>query len=248
MGSKARISLLMSAILTGSPHPRRNGQLEPLENGESLTAPEFMRRYEAMKDVKKVELIEGTVYMPSPVRFSVHSLPDSLIQTWLGTYCADTPGTQAGANGTVRLDLENVPQPDAALRITEECGGSSHLDRKGYLTGPPELVVEIAASSSSIDLHDKLRAYRRNGIKEYLVWRTTQGAFDWFVLGEGEYEPQLPDAKGICLSVTFPGLLLNIPALLDLNGAAVLATLRHGLKSRAHKLFVNELRSRKAGK
>ena len=238
----------MSAILTGSPHARRNGRLEPLENGESLTAPEFMRRYEAMKDVKKAELIEGTVYMPSPVRFSVHSLQDSLIQGWLVTYASETPGTQAGANGTVQLDLDNVPQPDAALRITEECGGSSRLDKKGYVTGPPELVVEIAASSSSIDLHDKLRAYRRNGVKEYLVWRTTEGAFDWFILGEGDYEPQLPDAKGICASVAFPGLILNVPALLDLNGAAVLATLRHGPKSRAHKLFVNELRSRKARK
>src|SRR5207302_4102436 len=124
------------------------------------------------------------------------------------TYAVETPGTEVGANGTLRLDLENVPQPDAALRILEEYGGASRLDDEGYLVGPAELVVEVAASSGSIDLHDKLRAYRRNGIKEYLVWRTTEDAFDWFVLAEGNYRPQRPDANGVCHSVTFPSLIL----------------------------------------
>ncbi len=220
--------------------------MEPLENGDRLTAPEFMRRYEAMPHVKKAELIEGTVYMPPPVRADVHGRPDNLIQTWLGTYAFETPGVEAIANSTVKLDVDNVPQPDAVLRIVEECGGSSRLDSEGYLVGPPELAVEIAASSSSIDLHEKLRAYRRNGIKEYLIWRTMQDAFDWFVLAEGNYQPQRPDAKGLCRSGTFPGLVLNVPALLRRDGAAVLATLHAGLKSKAHRAFVAELASRKS--
>src|SRR5205823_3016226 len=121
---------------------------------------EFMRLYEAAPEVKKAELIEGIVYMPSPVRFRDHSVPDTLVQLWLANYACETPGTEVGANGTVRLDGDNVPQPDIILRITEECGGASRLDEKGYLAGSPELVVEIAASSKSIDLHQKLRAYR----------------------------------------------------------------------------------------
>src|SRR6266508_4945217 len=121
----------MSAVLISpAPPAPRNGRLEPLENGECLTAPEFMRRYEAMPEVNKAELIEGIVYMPSPVRYDSHSVPDSLIQTWLGTYSAQTPGTEVGGNGTVQLDIENVPQPDVALRIVEEGGGSSRLDEK----------------------------------------------------------------------------------------------------------------------
>jgi Uma2 family endonuclease len=216
-----------------------------LENGDRLAAPEFMRRYQAMPELKKAELIEGVVYMGSPVRMDTHGEPDALVQTWLGTYVCDTPGTQVGANGTVKLDADNVPQPDAVLRILEECGGASRLDEKGYLVGPPELVVEIAASSSSIDLHDKLRAYRRNGVKEYLVWRTIEGAFNWFVLAEGNYESQQPDAEGLCHSASFPGLVLNVPALLARNGAAVLATLHTSLKSKTHHAFVAELSARK---
>jgi Uma2 family endonuclease len=220
---------------------RSNGHREPLENGERLTAPEFMRRYETMPRVKKAELIEGVVYMGSPVRVTVHAAPDNLIQTWLGTYSFRTPGTQAASNGTVQLDLDNVPQPDAFLRIVEACGGASRLDVEGYLVGTPELVVEIAASSNSIDLHDKLHAYRRNGVKEYLVWRTTEQAFDWMVLVEGVYQRQTPDSKGICRSVTFPGLILNVPALLAQDGAAVLAALSTALKSPAHRTFVSKL-------
>ena len=225
----------------------RNGRLEPLENGDRLTAPEFLRRYEAMPHIKKAELIEGVVNLGSPVRFDVHSVPDALIQTWLGTYAFETPGTQVGGNGTVQLDIDNVPQPDALLRVVETCGGASHLDSEGYLVGPPELVVEIAASSSSIDLHDKLRAYRRNGVKEYLVSRTTEAEFDWFVLAEGVYQRQAPDAKGYCRSVTFPGLVLNVPALLAQNGASVLATLNSALRSPSHRTFVSKLSVRKGG-
>src|SRR6266446_5969621 len=139
--------------------------------------------------------------MPSPVRVDAHAQPDNLLQTWLGTYAWATPGVGAAANGTVKLDMDNVPQPDGILWLEQEAGGASRVDEKGYLAGPPELAVEIAASSSSIDLHDKLRAYRRNGIKEYLVWRTIERAFDWFVLAEGNYERQAPDAKGLCYSV-----------------------------------------------
>lgn len=225
---------------------RRARRTEPLENGERLTAPEFLRRYEAMPQVKKAELIEGVVYMGSPVRTDVHAEPDNLVQTWLGTYAVATPGVKAGGNGTVRLDIDNVPQPDVVLRITAECGGSSRIDQQGYLVGPPELVAEIAASSASIDLHEKLGAYRRNGVQEYLVWRTLEKEFDWFCLVEGVYRRRTPGAKGLGSSVTFPGLILNVPALLDHNGAGVLASLHAGLRSQAHRKFALKLAATKS--
>jgi Uma2 family endonuclease len=224
---------------------RGAGAVVPLENGERLSAAAFLRRYEAMPGVKKAELIEGVVYMGSPVRL-VHAEPDNLVQLWLGLYAARTPGTRAAANGTVRLDADNVLQPDAFLRLTEDCGGTAQVDGDSYLQGAPELVVEIAASSSAIDLHDKLRAYRRNGVKEYLVWRTLDGELDWFVLEEGEYARQQPDGEGLCRSAQFPGLVLNVPALLAQEGAKVIASLSTALDSAEHREFLRQLAERRS--
>lgn len=53
------------------------------------------------------------------------------------------------------------------------------------MEGAPELVAEIAASSAAIDLGDKKRAYRRNGIQERIVWQVFDQKVDWFSLEEG---------------------------------------------------------------
>jgi Uma2 family endonuclease len=219
--------------------------VQPLESGDSLGAVEFLRRYEAMSDVNKAELIEGTVYMASPVRL-VHGAPDTLIQTWLGLYAARTPGTQAAGNVTVRLDPENVPQPDALLRILPECGGQTRLDAAGYLFGPPELIVEVAASSVAIDLHDKLRAYRRGGVREYLVWRTLDRQLDWFVLEQDDYRSNAPDSTGVIRSPHFPGLVLAVDALLNQDAAKVLDVLQANLQTPVHPAFVAQLAAGRA--
>src|SRR5947209_7102448 len=95
----------------------------PLENGDCLTRDEFERRYAAMPEVKKAELIEGIVYMPSPVRLEGHGKQDSHLTTVLGLYRFATPGVECAANTTVRLDLANEPQPDGLLFIEPACGG-----------------------------------------------------------------------------------------------------------------------------
>jgi len=214
--------------------------VEPLENGDLLSAREFLCRYEAMPNVKKAELIEGIVYMGSPVRI-IHAVPDTMMQTWLGFYAAHTPGTAAAGNATVRLDADNVFQPDAQLRLLPECGGRSHIDGDGYLEGPPELVVEIAASSASIDLRDKLRVYRRSGVREYLVWRTVENKFDWFVLETDQYHPNTSDAQGLLQSRVFPGLCLSVETVLTRNSALMLQTLQEGLHNPAHGAFATRL-------
>jgi Uma2 family endonuclease len=84
--------------------------------------------------------------------------------------------------------------------------------------------VEVAASSASYDLHEKLEAYRRNGVQEYIVWRTLDSALDWFVLEAGHYVPQKPDEHGRLHSGIFPGLTLAVDALVAGDLAAVLAT------------------------
>jgi len=212
----------------------------PLESGDRLTRREFERRYSALPEIKKAELVEGVVYVPSPVRMS-HASSHGQIMTWLGVYCAATPGVQFGDNATVRLDLDNEPQPDALLRIDPAAGGRSHISDDDYAEGAPELVAEIAASSAAYDLHDKLRAYRRNGVQEYLVWQVYDEQIDWWQLSEDEYVPLDADEAGVIASRVFPGLRLAVPALLDGDLAAVLAALREGLETEEHTAFVARL-------
>jgi len=140
-----------------------------LENGDTLTRAEFERRYEAMPYLKKAELIERVVYVPSPVRHSYHGHQHAHLINWLGHYEAHTPGVEVSDNVTVRLDLDNEPQPDALLFIDPACSGHALIDADGYIEGAPELVAEVASSSVSYDLHAKLRVYRRNGVREYIV-------------------------------------------------------------------------------
>ncbi|MBE9142038.1 Uma2 family endonuclease [Planktothrix mougeotii] len=213
--------------------------IPPLENGDKLTRIQFERRYQAMPEVKKAELIEGIVYMASPVRAKKHSKPHSHIVTWLGTYEAATPGVETLDNATVRLDADNEPQPDALLRI--EQGGQSTISEDDYVKGAPELIVEIAASTASIDLHQKLNVYRRNGVQEYLVWRIYDSEFDLFRLNAGEYIKLESDSNGIIYSQVFPGLWLDKAALLAGNLAQVLEGLQQGLASQSHQDFVQQL-------
>ncbi|OAB63457.1 hypothetical protein AY599_17275 [Leptolyngbya valderiana BDU 20041] len=202
-----------------------------LENGDRLTRAEFERRYQGMPHVKKAELVEGVVYMASPSRYRQHGQPHSDVMTWLGVYRAATPGVYCADNTTVRLDLENEFQPDAVLRLDESAGGQSRISEDDYIEGAPELIVEIAASTASYDLHDKLRAYRRNGVREYLVWVVLEEAFRWYVLEEGDYRQQEPDAAGCLSSPFFPGLVLEVKALLAGEMGQVLARLQAGLGS-----------------
>jgi Uma2 family endonuclease len=220
--------------------------LPPLENGDRLTRAEFERRYGAMPHVKKAELIEGVVYMPSPVSAS-HSRCHGQVVTWLGTYCAETPGVDMNDNATVRLNINSEVQPDALLRLDSAPGSISHISDDDYVEGVPELVVEIAATSASYDLHDKLNVYRRNGVQEYIVWQVLDQRLSWFVLEEGEYVPLSSDADGIICSRIFPGLRLAVTALLAGDLVTVLAELKRGTETDAHIAFVERL-SQKAQK
>jgi len=223
--------------------PTRSMPIPPLESGDRLTRAEFERRYGATPEKFKAELIEGVVYVASPVRV-FHGTPHAALITWLGVYCAATPGVSAADNTTTRLDLDNEPQPDALLRI--EVGGSSTISEDGYIEGAPELVAEIATSSAAIDLGAKQNAYRRNGVQEYLVWQTFENRFSWFRLQAEEFVLIEPDADSMIRSRVFPGLWLNVPALLDGKMTEVLNGLQAGIADPLHQAFVQELAGRAA--
>jgi Uma2 family endonuclease len=174
-----------------------------------------------MPEVKKAELIQGIVHMASPVRLDLHGKPDALIQGWLCVYAAAHPEATHATNVTVRLDSDDVAQPDAVLFLDAAHGGKAAVDESGYLSGAPELVVEIAASSVSRDAREKLVSYRRAGVAEYLLWRVLDEEIDWFLLEEDEYRPIQPE-EGLLRSRVFPGLALPVAAALSGDLATVL--------------------------
>jgi hypothetical protein len=219
-----------------------------LESGDHLSAMEFLTRFEGAPWLKKAELVDGVVYLPSPTRWGLHAIQHQALSTWLGVYWAHTKGTQAGDSGTLRLDLRNVPQPDAALIVLPSHGGQAEIDENQYIVGGPELVGEISASTRSIDLNSKLSIYLRNEVREYIVWRVEDDAIDWFVECEGRYERLLPDASGIIRSVTFPGLWLDSAAMIALDLLAVLRVLEQGIASEEHSEFVARLAQAAGGK
>ena len=227
----------MSAI---PPDPSSNGVL-PLEPGDHLTRAEFERRYDAMPHLRKAELLEGVVYMPSPVRYRKHGRPTRFLSTWLGNYDAATPGLGGGDNSTIRLDLDNEPQPDLCLFIDPSFGGKVRISADDYLEGFLDLAVEVASSSASYDLNVKLDVYRCNGIQEYLVWRVLDGAIDWFQLHEGQYRRLAPGPDGFLRSVAFPGLWLDPVALLAGDLARVLRVVQLGTASPEHAAFAARL-------
>lgn len=216
----------------------RTSVLPPLESGDHLSRVEFERRYDAMPGLKKAELIEGIVYMGSPVRWNEHARPHALVLGWIVNYSNKTPPTQVGDNGSVRLDDDNMPQPDVALILEPGRGGQATLSDDGYLEGAPELIVEVAASTASIDLNTKLRVYQRCNVLEYVVWRVLDGVVDWFHLENGEYHRLTPGQDGIIRSLVFPGLWLDVAALLDFDSVKVLDMLGQGLADPSHRAFV----------
>lgn len=224
------------------PTPR---PIPPLQSGDRLTAREFLRRYRAMPECKKAELVDGEVYVGGRVSFTYHAAPHADAGGWLGTYKAYTPGVDAGSNPTIGLDRRNIPQPDAVMFIHPDCGGRVRLTPKGFLRRAPDLILEVAACEASIELHKKFDVFHRHRVREYLVWRMYDDAVDWFVNRAGRFDPLAPDpADGLLKSVAFPGLWLDAAALIGGDMPAVMAALTRGLASPEHAAFVQLLASR----
>lgn len=237
-----------STDLTSPPAaPSAPSSLPPLENGDRLARDEFERRFRAFPHVRKAELIDGVVYMPSPVRYRNHGRPHGQLTTLLGNYSAATQGVGFASDTTARLELDTEPQPDVLLMIDPALGGQARIDDDDYVEGAPELVAEVASSSVSYDLGVKLRAYARAGVREYIAWRVLDAAIDWLVLREGRFVPLAPGPDGLTRSEVFPGLWLDTAALLRGDLAAAVAALQIGLASPEHAAFAAELAGRAAG-
>ena len=202
-----------------------------LRNGDQLTADEFMLRYERMPGVT-AELIEGVVHVASPVSWN-HGESHADLGVLLGIYRAKTPGVSLGNNATIRLATRTVPQPDLTLLILPSHGGRTTLSAKGYVEGAPELVVEISYSTASLDAKSKKQAYLAAGVDEYILYRVEDEAIDWFHIVNGEYVPLVADADGLTRSRIFPGLALDLAAILAGDTTTAVARLQAELSTRS---------------
>jgi hypothetical protein len=205
-----------------------------------LSRDEFERRYQAMPEGTRAELIEGVVSMPSPVRQEQHGGPHFDLITWR-TYSVFTPGVRGGTSSTIRLDMDNEPQPDGVLFIEPNRGGNAFIDADGYIAGSPELGAEVSASTGRIDMAGKFTAYRRNEIREHLIWRVEEKTLDWYVLRDN-YEGLQLSREGYLKSETFPGLWLDPAALIRSDKARVHEVLQQGLTSPEPAEFVGRLK------
>lgn len=229
----------------------------PLRDGDRMNSAEFWRRYLASPEGTRAELLggvvfvnkwvvtrpDGTEFLMPPTSADGHAQPQGALSAVLASYAAFTTGTVAAAPTSLHLpDSETNPEPDCLLRILPRYGGVTTTDARGYIHGPPELLVEVSHTSGPIDLSVKYELYQRNGVREYIVWRTRANALDWFALRRRRYVPINPDPNdGLLKSVTFPGLWLDAAALLRNDGRTVLTTLQRGLASPEHAAFEAKL-------
>jgi Uma2 family endonuclease len=213
--------------------------LPPLVNGQHLDQSAFHERYEAMPEGTWAELVGGVVYMPSPVR-NEHGDYDDTISLWVGLYKRSTKGLRSGKNSTVILDEIGETQPDGHLRIPQELGGQTRIER-GYIVGAPELVIEIARSSRYYDLGEKKADYERAGVREYLVIELDPDQLHWFIRRGNHFVDLLPDPDGIYRSEVFPGLWLDPRALYPEDLDRLVEVLEQGLATPEHADFAARL-------
>jgi Uma2 family endonuclease len=179
--------------------------------------------------------------MPSPTRLRRHGCPHSRVNWWLTSYEAATPGVLSASNASVRMDVDNMPQPDAFLLIDPARGGQTRISDDDCVEGAPELIAEVTASSASYDLYEKKNAYRRNGVREYVVLLTEENRVLWFVLRDGQFADLPADSAGMFRSEIFPGLWLDASALVAGNLAQVQNLLEQGVATPEHAEFVRRL-------
>ena len=215
----------------------------PLREGDHLTSEEFLRRWEAMPDLKHAELIDGIVYMPSPVSLE-HGDPHSFLHLWLGGYSIATPGCRSLLEATWLMGEHQTPQPDITLRILPEYGGQSTVVGP-YASGAPELIVEVAVSSYSREFGAKKRLYERMGVREYLIAVPREHKLVCQGLTTTGFQIIEPGTDGVFRSLCFPGLWLDTASVWVDDLQRMNSVLQQGLATAEHVRFAAQLMSQK---
>jgi Uma2 family endonuclease len=212
-----------------------------LVNGESMSQPEFHRRYLAGSDGTRWELIRGTVFQVPP-RTEPNGRYTALLGGLVTHYELSTPGVCPALGITRILGDRSEPQPDLIMRLLPGYGGLAKLDEDQYLVGPPELVVEVAHSTRSIDMNGKRADYLAAGVQEYLVLCVEEEEIHYFHFPSKQ--KLKADKAGVWKSRVFPGLWIDGPALIACDGLRLVAAVQKGLATPDHADFVRRLEER----
>jgi Putative restriction endonuclease len=210
-----------------------------LVEGQQLDQPTFHALYEAMPPGTRAELINGVVFIPSPVS-TTHGIAHVPVIVWLDYYAEKTAGVQVLDNATAVLGWKSEPQPDAMLRILPEWGGHTR-DEKGIIHGAPELLVEVAKATRYVDLGPKKADYEQAGVLEYVVHALNPDEVVWFQQDQGVLDRRPLPGDGIYRSKAFPGLWLDPLALLNGDRRRLRAVLDLGCATPEHADFVAQL-------
>ena len=191
----------------------------PLRHGDALSFAEFRRLWELHPEVKSAQLIDGRVFI-EPFVDEFHGLTSAIVIGWIARFFFIPPrGVEPLAHMTTELFGTQSVEADILVRRHD---GLSTIDGEGRMHGPPELAVEVASDFSvGLDLGRKKELYCEAGVLEYIVFQ--QDRIDWFILEDGKYRSLLPDANGVIESRLFPGLRLQVQAMLDQDIATVIA-------------------------
>lgn len=236
--------------MTTMPPRRATARIErpyvpPFEDGDVMDQPTFHALYLETPKGFRAELIEGIVHMASPVGMR-HGKPHSVLGAWLECYSAETDGTEAFIDITAIMPGDNEPQPDVSLIVSPEAGGQTSVSEDDYLTGSPELAVEISHTSALVDLHAKKQMYEKHGVREYIVVETKRRAVHWFMRRDGIFVAIKPSSDGLLKSRVFPGLWLAPDAVFERSAKKLLASLQLGLATPEHTKFAAKLQSKLA--
>lgn len=212
---------------------------EELVTGEHMSREKFLRTWDRLPGIKHAELIDGVVYVGSPVSLD-HGIWENQAGVWLGLYRGMTPGTRSGHNVTW-LMFDSIPQPDVFLCILPECGGQAKPGKKNYYAGAPELAVEITETSAQIDFGPKMALYARAGVREYITVEPYWNRLTWRSLVRSSYRILSPGADGILRSSVFPGLWLDPASFWNGDTKRIAAILEQGCADPAHTAFVRRL-------
>ena len=217
----------------------------PFEDGDVLDQPTFHKLYEAAPEGFRAELIGGIVHLPSPVGMR-HGRPHLVLGAWLAQYSAETDGTEAFIDITAIMSGDDEPQPDVSIIITPEAGGQTTVSEGDYLTGAPELAVEIAHTTTLLDLHAKKQMYEKHGVREYIVIETKRRTIHWFIRRDEKFVPLKLGGDGVLKSRIFPGLWLEPAAVFERSAKRLLTVLQLGFATPEYAKFAAKLQAKLA--